>query len=188
MVSLQVLHVTLVCPVNCVCDCQEHFWPVITVKTLLPLHLLHSLTFTVQETLPAAAEPPVCPRGPGQPSARHAQLLASTPSKTFPARGIHRPSGQQEAPDFPPVEQSGQWEIEISAARSSGSQRRHTGDRGRRPQALGRSSKPYGLLVGSLSGRNGGGQQVNADSLRSGRISRSTSTCLPAPLAASQSA
>lgn len=55
---------------------------------------LWSLSLFVQETVSATTEPPHCPWGPGQPAARHPQFLPSTPSKTFPAWGIHWPAGQ----------------------------------------------------------------------------------------------
>lgn len=93
-------------------------------------------SWLLQEAVPAPAEPPDRSRGPGQPAARHSQLVPGAPAQGLPAGGVHRPAGLQEAPHIPLLKQSGCGAAQSEAHRADQPQRGHRVDGRRRPEEL----------------------------------------------------
>lgn len=110
----------------------------------------------LQEAVSAAAEPPDRPGGPGQSTARHSQLVPGAPSQAFPAGGLHRPPGQQEAPHLPLLKQSARRDAQSQVVQAAEPQRRRRDDGRRRPEKLTGPAEALRLAVRRVpAGRRG---------------------------------
>lgn len=117
----------------------------------------------LQEAVSAAAEPPDRPGGPGQPATRHSQLVPRASSQTFTAGGLHRPSGQQEAPDLPFLKQSSRRAAQSQVVQAAKPQTNHGADRGRRAEELTGPAETFRLPICCVpAGRRGSNEAGTA--------------------------
>lgn len=123
----------------------------------------------LQEAVSAAAEPPDGPGGPGQSAARHSQLVPGAPAQAFPAGGLHRPTGQQEAPHLPLLKQSGRRAAQSQVVQAAEPQRRSGDDGRRRPEKLSGPAEAFRLAVCRVPAGHRGRQEAGARGTRGSR-------------------
>lgn len=122
------------------------------------------VSLLLQEAVSAPAEPPDRSGGPGQSTTRHSQLVPRASSQAVPAGGLHRPPGQQEAPDLPLLKQSGRGAAQSQVVQAAEPQRRHRGDRGRRSGELTGPPETFRLPVCCVPAGRRGRKEAGATS------------------------
>lgn len=144
--------------------CCTFYFRIIRIVFFFFFFLNLVVSSLLQAAVSAPAEPADRPRGPGQSATRHSQLVPCAPSQALPAGGLHRPPGQQEAPDIPFLKQSGGRAAQSQTIQAAEPQR-HDGRQ--RPEELPGPAEAFRLPVCRVPAGRRGGQKAGTGSRRS---------------------